>query len=425
VALVATAVLALLYAAIVAALDLAAAERLTAQVDRQLAERLAVARAHPASAFRGSGVQTNGARYGLGIYGEPIGLWRIAPSGAVMKQAPGDPSLPARLRPPQQGGTRALDAAFGTTTYRIRWTPVPGGFLLAAESLTELGHVEAVLIVAEAVAFPLLVVAFFLAALVIGLRSARPVEVARRRQLEFSADASHELRTPLSVIEAELSLACSQPRSAEEYRQVLERLRGESRRLGLIVEDLLLLARLDSEPEPPPAESVDLGHVARQAAERFSPVAARRRQSIEVEVAEGRLSLAAPPEWLAELAGSLTENACRHTPEGSRIRLSARVAEGGERLVLSVEDDGPGISGERREEVLRRFRRAPTDGGGHGLGLAIADSIARRTGGRLSIGASQLGGALVEVSWPSRRDRQRRRTRGRLRRSEADELHLG
>ena len=91
----------------------------------------------------------------------------------------------------------------------------------------------------------------FAGSLLIGLRAQAPVEQSRRRQLEFTADASHELRTPLSVIRAETDLALASPREAADYRDTLIRIRGESERLRQLVEDMLWLARFDSEPPPP------------------------------------------------------------------------------------------------------------------------------------------------------------------------------
>ncbi|MHB8457537.1 MAG: sensor histidine kinase, partial [Acidimicrobiales bacterium] len=287
-------------------------------------------------------------------------------------------------------------------TYRLQWLPSRGGWLLAAESLTELGHVEAVLIVSEAVALPFLLLAFFLVALAIGLRSARPIEAARRRQLEFTADASHELRTPLSVIEAEVSLALSHPRTVTEYESTLDRVATESRRLRTIVEDLLWLARLDCEPAAPPTEPTDVVEVARRCADRFGAVAAARGQHLSVSLSDSgtaALTVMAPADWLEMLAGTLMDNACRYAAEGGRIRVSA-FASGIERLGLRIEDDGPGIAEEDRPEITERFRRGTSQRGGHGLGLAIAESVAQRTGGRLTIGNSDLGGALVEVTWP-------------------------
>ena len=102
----------------------------------------------------------------------------------------------------------------------------------------------------------------FAGSLVIALRALSPAEQSRRRQLEFTADASHELRTPLSVITAETGIALSAPRPASEYQAALTRIQGESQRLRRIVEDLLWLARFDSEPPRPGAEKVDLATIA-------------------------------------------------------------------------------------------------------------------------------------------------------------------
>ena len=114
----------------------------------------------------------------------------------------------------------------------------------------------------EAIAGPILLVAVFLGTLLIGVKAASPVELARRRQLEFTADASHELRTPLSVIEAEVTLSLTGSRSDEDYRATLGRVNQESWRLRDIVEDLLWLARFDSEPLPPADEPVDVAAIA-------------------------------------------------------------------------------------------------------------------------------------------------------------------
>jgi signal transduction histidine kinase len=400
VAAVTTALMLVCYAGVVALLDFAVAEHLTGQVDRQLGSRLTFATTNPEASFASAGVQTNGARYGLGIYGEPIGLWYFDRRGLLVRSAPGDPVLPAGMRPPPPGAPLELNAQVAGSTYRLAWLPHRGGWLLAAESLSELGHVEAVLVTSEAIALPVLLLAFFLVALAIGLRAAGPIEAARRRQLEFTADASHELRTPLSVIEAEVSLARSKPRTRGEYEAVLDRVASESRRLRAIVEDLLLLARLDSTPGDPPHVTEDLGEVASRCGERFSAVAQARRQHLEVAgpPAAGPMSVIAPTEWLDKLVGTLADNACRYAPEGGTIRISALELPG-DRLALRVEDDGPGIPEPERPHVARRFRRATPLAGGHGLGLAIAQSVAAATGGQLRIGTSSLGGALVEVSW--------------------------
>ena len=133
---------------------------------------------------------------------------------------------------------------------------------------------------------PVLLLAMFAGSLIIGLRALSPVEQSRRRQLEFTADASHELRTPLSVISAEIGIALSAPRPAADYQAALLRIGDESQRLRRIVEDLLWLARFDSEPPPPGAEPLDLCTITRQCADRFQAVA--HSQSLDISVTAPR-----------------------------------------------------------------------------------------------------------------------------------------
>ena len=250
----------------------------------------------------------------------------------------------------------------------------------------------------EALAAPVLLLAMFAGSLVIGLRALSPVEQSRRRQLEFTADASHELRTPLSVISAETGIALSAPRKASDYRAALTRIQGESQRLRRIVEDLLWLARFDSEPPPPGAEPLDLSIIAEECAGRFQAVARSQAPGISVAAAGPEPAwISAPPEWIDRLAGVLVDNACRYAgPDGS-VRIS--VAVRGNQVSMMVEDSGPGIPADNRARLFDRFHRATEQGAGAGLGLAIADSIVRSTDGHWRVGESRLGGALFEVSW--------------------------
>jgi two-component system sensor histidine kinase CiaH len=156
--------------------------------------------------------------------------------------------------------------------FRLDAAPVDGGWLVAGKSLAEQTHVEGVLLTGELIAGPVLLLATYLGTLVIGLKASGPIEQARRRQLEFTADASHELRTPLSVIEAEVGLVLRSPRDAALPRR-LERVGRESDRLRRLVEDLLWLARFDSEPPPPGRRACRLGLIAEGCADRFGAVA--------------------------------------------------------------------------------------------------------------------------------------------------------
>ena len=138
-------------------------------------------------------------------------------------------------------------------------------------------------------------------------------------------------------------------------------------------------------------------------ADRFQAVA--HSQSLDISVTgppEQAAWISAPPEWIDRLTGVLADNACGYAGPGGRVRLG--VATRGNRVSLTVEDSGPGIPAAERHRLFDRFHRVPgpgatEQGGGAGLGLAIADSIVRSTGGHWRIGESSLGGALFEVSW--------------------------
>jgi signal transduction histidine kinase len=287
----------------------------------------------------------------------------------------------------------------GSGTFRFAAVRYHRGLLVAGQSLAEQGRLEAVLRSGEELAAPVLLLAVFIGSFIIGLRALAPVERSRQRQLDFTADASHELRTPLSVISAETSIALSAARSPAEYQAALTRVQGETRRLRSIVEDLLWLARFDSEPPPPRSEPLDLLTVARECADRFSAVARARSFTITVaepDAASAPATINAPAEWVHRLIGVLVDNACRHAGAGGQVQIG--VSHRGNRVALAVQDSGPGLTAEQKERLFDRFHRSTGDGGA-GLGLAIADSIVASTSGQWSIGTSALGGALFEVSW--------------------------
>ena len=418
---VATVLVTLVAVALGISLDLLVAQRLTTQVSQEVDGRLSQALVELASqpgskrATETFVIGDEGGSYGLGIYGAPVFVWLVATDGVVLRATPGAPGLPVR----SWGARReqgSLDV--GTTLFRFAAAPTGRGWLVTGESLAELSHVRSVLSTSEGLALPVLVLAVFLGSLAIGIRSVVPVEEARRRQLEFTADASHELRTPLSVIEAELALARqarqaaggegagdeaathgSGPRDATGESGLIDRIGEESARLQRIVEDLLWLARFDAEPAPPGNEPIDLATIADGCVGRFSGLAAARHVTMSFAGPPGgSVPVLAPPEWIDRLAGVLIDNACRYAGKGGTVLVT--VSTSSSRAVLAVEDSGPGIPPAERERLFDRFRRLSDEPGGHGLGLAIADSVVRSTGGRWRIGQAPSGGARMEVSWP-------------------------
>ena len=276
------------------------------------------------------------------------------------------------------------------------------GRLIAGTTADQVRTALSSLLVIEAILGPLALVILYGAASVIGRSAAAPVERARRRQLEFTADASHELRTPLSVIEAEVGLALNVKRSAPEYRRALEQIAGESKRLRHIVEDLLWLARLDSVPTAPPTGAVDVASVVNVCADRFRAIGDRRGITITV-TEKGAVPpiVFAPAEWLDRLVSVLLDNACRYANDKGQVDVS--LAADGERGMLVVDDSGPGISEADRERIFQRFHRASDVPGGAGLGLSIADAVVRATAGDWTVTTAPLGGARIAVSWPRHR----------------------
>lgn len=394
VAAAATVVVGLVSLLAVVVLNVAVTRRLTSQADARLRERLAEVLANPARMSAASSSSTLASTTNTDPDDAPVFTWLVSSTGSVISTEPGAPELPVRGAP--RPGVATIST--GTSTYRVHVAGVRDRYLVAAVSLADENHIENLMHLAEAVLGPIALVAVFFVALVIGIKASGPVELARVRQLEFTADASHELRTPLSVIDAEVDLALRGRRDAASYRQSLERVKHESGRLRRIVEDLLWLARVDSAPPPRAHERVDLATVVEGCLDRFGPVVSRSGLALSSNLeTDGQSWLDAPADDLDRLVVVLLDNACKYTPAGGRVEVT--VAHRGGRLHLVVEDSGPGIAADQRPLLFDRFHRASDEPGGTGLGLAIADSVVRSTSGRWQVGESPLGGARMEVSW--------------------------
>ena len=221
------------------------------------------------------------------------------------------------------------------------------------------------------------------------------LEDARNSQRRFVSDASHELRSPITTIRqhAEVALAHPDRMTARELAAVVL---AEELRIQRLVEDLLLLARAD-EHVPPPSVPVDLDDLAFEEARRLRSTTALRVDTSAV----GAARVYGDIDALRRVLRNLGENAARHAKSRTDISLADRGAE----VVLTVDDDGPGIPESERDRVLKRFVRLDKarsrDDGGSGLGLSIVDEVARAHGGSVSISRSPLGGARIEVRLPA------------------------
>jgi two-component system OmpR family sensor kinase len=238
-------------------------------------------------------------------------------------------------------------------------------------------------------------------------------EAARRsedRMRRFVADASHELRTPLTTIRGFAELyRQGASRDPEELDRLMRRIEGQAARMGLLVEDLLLLARLDQQ-RPLDREPVDLLALAADAVHDARAVAPDREIELVVGGAEGgdgsALVVLGDGQRLRQVLANLVDNALTHTPAGSpiEVRVGAESLDGRPGAAVEVVDHGPGLTPEQSERVFQRFYRAdparPHADGGTGLGLSIVAALVAVHGGTVGVDSVPGRGARFRVVLP-------------------------
>lgn len=216
------------------------------------------------------------------------------------------------------------------------------------------------------------------------------------RMRNFVADASHELRTPLTSLGTAADLLVREAKNDPVQVQRLAKvMRSQADRMERLVEDLLTLARLDLEQESK-CEPVHLERLARDHAEELAVAAPEKQVEVQVEP----VLIEANPDRLEQVLANLTSNAVRHTQPGGRIRIT--VASEDHLAVLTVEDDGEGISPEDLPCIFDRFYRADSagPGGGTGLGLTIVREIVERLGGTVEVSSRPGQGSAFRVKLP-------------------------
>ncbi|MFF5055639.1 ATP-binding protein [Micromonospora sp. NPDC000663] len=229
---------------------------------------------------------------------------------------------------------------------------------------------------------------------------------SEERMRQFVADASHELRTPLTTIRGFAELyRQGAARAPEETAGLLRRIEDEAARMGLLVEDLLLLARLDRE-RPLSLAPVELPVLASDAVDAARAMAPDRQIDLEIEPGSGPLVVLADDARLRQVIGNLMTNALTHTQTDARVSLRLR-AEEGNLAVVEVADTGQGLSPEQAERVFERFYRADAartrraDGNtGTGLGLAIVAALVAAHHGSVEVAETPGGGATFRVRLP-------------------------
>lgn len=368
----------------------------------------------------------------------------VAADGSVLVSSPSIQGEPA-IVPPHSAGAggvriQELPLAFvdgdpylvATTATRSAHGAVT---VVAAQSLTPVGHITSILLVALAVVGPLLLAAVGAVTwLAVGrslasvdrirrrvddidaadLHERVPVPVAKdevqrlavtmnhmlgrlehamSRQREFVGDASHELKSPLATMRASLDVAQRAGAVSDDATQVLSE---EVDRMTVLVADLLMLARAD-DGRPRLRVDVDVDDVVGEVVSALA--GADPRVVIDVDARPARV--AGDPVLLARAVRNLVDNAVR----AARTQVRVEVGYAGDFVQVVVGDDGPGIAVQDRQRVFERFVRLDEhrarQAGGTGLGLAIVAEVANAHGGTVQIGDSGLGGAQFTLSLPT------------------------
>ena len=228
----------------------------------------------------------------------------------------------------------------------------------------------------------------------------RPITNALKTQRQFMADASHELRTPVSVVRTASEVTLSRDhRDEAEYREALAITGGQARRLGRLVEDMLVLARADAGGYPLRPVDLYLDELVEEC-RRAAEVLARERGVAIAFPAPHETPFRGDEDLLRQLLLNVLQNAVQHTPPGGSVSVGLREEPGA--ISISVSDTGPGIAPADQQRIFDRFVRLDPSrrGSGTGLGLPIAKWIAEAHGGTLVLETSAPGGSTFCVSLP-------------------------
>jgi heavy metal sensor kinase len=234
------------------------------------------------------------------------------------------------------------------------------------------------------------------------------LQAAFERQRQFVADASHELRTPLTIVNLETSRTLESPHKPEEYRGALATIRSENDFMTSLVNDLLMLARMDAGQAALESLPVDLSDVALDTIERLSPLAARNGVRLEAgELPEA--CILGDRQRLVQMVSNLVDNAIKYA-SGNDKKISIETGVTAGTAWVRVSDNGPGIAPEHLPHLFDRFYRidqartrtvdepaGPISPGGSGLGLSIVQWIVQSHGGEIKVESQVGAGSTFEV----------------------------
>ncbi|GIM94937.1 sensor histidine kinase [Paractinoplanes toevensis] len=359
-----------------------------------------------------------GAKYGS-ISG-PVGCnWIIRLDDGVVQAGPVPP-------PPGFPQRAALDRVAAGGPAEITTVDAPGTVFHVRTQATATGAVQVVfdaryqladrrhLLWAFALAAGFGLIAASVTGWIVGHRSVAPLAEALARQRRFVADASHELRTPIAQVHTRAQLIARRSTSAPAERRDLERLVGTTRRLGEIVDELLLSARLAAAPDDGPTrEPVDLTALATDAVAREAARATERQVTVNLSTPGGPLPVAGIVSALHRVLAELLSNALTHTPAGGQITVTVRTVRDTAEVVVA--DTGDGFDPADADRLFDRFHRGPAAGDRRfGLGLALLQEVVTGHGGTITADGHPGRGASFTVRLPRIPEPARHPARRRL-----------
>jgi signal transduction histidine kinase len=230
-------------------------------------------------------------------------------------------------------------------------------------------------------------------------RALQPAQKAWDQQQSFIANAGHELRTPLTLIRSSMEVVKRTPLD-QDQNQLVNDVLAECDHMGKLVEDLLLLSRLDHQRLAMEFTSIDLKPFIEEVHRKINPLAKDKKINILLDVREGKVN--ADPLRLRQVLLILLDNALRNTPTVGQVKVSTQIQSGF--WQIRVTDSGVGIPAENLDHIFERFYRVnrptDTDYSGNGLGLSIAKSIMEAHHGKIQVNSEPGKGTTVILSLP-------------------------
>ena len=219
---------------------------------------------------------------------------------------------------------------------------------------------------------------------------------------EFSSHAAHELKTPLAIIRGESEIALRKDRDAEEYRRILAINLREFERMVKVIEDMLLMSRLEYETQIYEFHDMDLKDFLKEIHGQSEILALKKEIRVELHCPESNFKLKADALHLRRLFFNLLDNAIKFSPKGGEIQI--RLKKEKNSAQVSISDQGPGISAQNLTKVFNKFFHQNTSGAdlppGNGLGLSIARSIAIAHQGEIKVESTLGNGSIFTVFLP-------------------------